>query len=44
MSKLNEERQYFKPFSYPEMYDRLLAHEQSHWLFTEVPMMEDVKA
>jgi ribonucleoside-diphosphate reductase beta chain len=43
MSKLNEERQYFKPFSYPEMYDRWLAHEQSHWLFSEVPMMEDVK-
>jgi ribonucleoside-diphosphate reductase beta chain len=41
--KLNEERNYFKPFSYPWAYDSWLKHEQSHWLHTEVPMLEDVK-
>jgi len=41
--KLTDERTYFKPFSYPWAYDAWLKHEQSHWLHTEVPMMEDVK-
>ena len=41
--KLTEERNYFKPFSYPWAYDAWLKHEQSHWLHTEVPMLEDVK-
>lgn len=41
--KLTDTRDYFKPFSYPEFYDIWLAHEQSHWLFSEVPMLEDVK-
>ncbi len=41
--KLTDERAYFKPFKYPQFYDAWLAHEQSHWLHTEVPMMEDVK-
>ena len=40
---LSDERQYFKPFSYPWMYDAWLKHEQAHWLHTEVPMAEDVK-
>ena len=40
---LMEERSYFKPFSYPWAYEAWLKHEQSHWLHTEVPMMEDVK-
>ena len=40
---LREERQYFKPFNYPWAYDKWLKHEQSHWLHTEVPMVEDVK-
>jgi ribonucleoside-diphosphate reductase beta chain len=40
---LNEERNYFKPFSYPWAYEAWLKHEQSHWLHTEVPMAEDVK-
>jgi len=40
---LTDERSYFKPFSYPWAYDSWLKHEQSHWLHTEVPMMEDVK-
>ena len=40
---LTDERSYFKPFSYPWAYDAWLKHEQSHWLHTEVPMIEDVK-
>jgi len=36
-------REYFKPFNYPWAYDAWLKHEQSHWLHTEVPMLEDVK-
>lgn len=42
-TKLTEERTYFKPFNYPWAYDAWLKHEQSHWLHTEVPMLEDVK-
>ena len=42
-TKLTEERAYFKPFNYPWAYDAWLKHEQSHWLHTEVPMLEDVK-
>ena len=40
--KLTDERNYFKPFSYPWAYEAWLKHEQSHWLHTEVPMLEDV--
>jgi len=40
---LTDEREYFKPFQYPWAYDAWLKHEQSHWLHTEVPMLEDVK-
>lgn len=40
---LTDERSYFKPFSYPWAYEAWLKHEQSHWLMTEVPMIEDVK-
>jgi ribonucleoside-diphosphate reductase beta chain len=42
-TKVTEERTYFKPFNYPWAYDAWLKHEQSHWLHTEVPMLEDVK-
>jgi len=42
-TNLTEERSYFKPFNYPWAYDAWLKHEQSHWLHTEVPMIEDVK-
>lgn len=42
MSNLLSERSYFKPFNYPWAYDAWLKHEQSHWLHTEVPMIEDV--
>jgi ribonucleoside-diphosphate reductase beta chain len=41
--KLTDERNYFKPFSYPWAYEAWLKHEQAHWLHTEVPMAEDVK-
>lgn len=41
--KITDERKYFKPFSYPEFYDYWLQHEQVHWLFTEIPLIEDVK-
>lgn len=42
-NRLTDERQSFKPFNYPWAYDAWLKHEQSHWLHTEVPMLEDVK-
>lgn len=40
--KLTDERWWYKPFNYPWAYDAWLKHEQSHWLHTEVPMLEDV--
>ena len=42
-NKLTDSRNSFKPFHYPWAYDAWLKHEQSHWLHTEVPMLEDVK-
>ena len=41
--KLTDERTFFKPLNYPWAYEAWLKHEQSHWLHTEVPMIEDVK-
>ena len=41
--KLTDNREHFKPFSYPWAYDAWLKHEQAHWLHTEVPMLEDLK-
>lgn len=41
--RLTDNRSYFKPFSYPWCFDAWLKHEQSHWLHTEVPMLEDIK-
>lgn len=43
VSNLMEERSYFKPFNYPWAYEAWLKHEQSHWLHTEVPMIEDMQ-
>ena len=43
IGNLTEERAYFKPFNYPWAYEAWLKHEQSHWMHTEVPMLEDVK-
>ena len=42
-SNLTYERSYFKPFNYPWAYEAWLKHEQSHWLHTEVPMIEDMQ-
>ena len=42
-ANLTDTRDYFKPFNYPWAYEAWLKHEQSHWLHTEVPMLEDVK-
>jgi ribonucleoside-diphosphate reductase beta chain len=42
-SKLTDTRNSFKPFNYPWAYDAWLKHEQSHWIHSEVPMLEDVK-
>ncbi len=42
-TKLTDSRDHFKPFSHDWAYDVWLKHEQSHWLMTEVPMLEDVK-
>jgi len=41
--KLTDERNSFKPFQYPWAYEAWLKSEQSHWLHTEQPMLEDVK-
>jgi ribonucleoside-diphosphate reductase beta chain len=42
-TRMTDERTYFKPFNYAWAYDAWLKHEQSHWMHTEVPMLEDVK-
>lgn len=42
-NRITDDRSNFKPFNYPWAYDSWLKHEQSHWLHTEVPMLEDVK-
>lgn len=41
--KLTDTRDSFKPFSYPEFFDLWLKHEQIHWIYTAVPMQQDVK-
>jgi ribonucleoside-diphosphate reductase beta chain len=41
--KMTDERITYKPFSYPWAFDAWLKSEQSHWLFTEVSMHEDIK-
>jgi ribonucleoside-diphosphate reductase beta chain len=41
--RITDNRNHFKPFNYPWAYDSWLKHEQSHWLHTEVPMLDDVK-
>lgn len=41
--KLTESRDFYKPFTYPWAYDAFMASEQMHWLWTEVPMIEDVR-
>ena len=41
--KLTDVRDFYKPFSYPWAFDAFQASEQMHWLWTEVPMLEDTK-
>ncbi len=41
-TQIFQTRTSFKPFKYPWAYDLWLAHEQSHWLHTELPFAEDV--
>lgn len=41
--KLTDTRDSFKPFSHPEFFDLWLKHEQIHWIYTAVPMQQDVK-
>ena len=41
--KLTDQRSSYRPFQYPWAFDFWLKHEQSHWLHSEVPMLEDVK-
>lgn len=41
--KLTDSRTYFKPFSYEWAYRAFVESEQMHWLWTEVPLLEDVK-
>jgi ribonucleoside-diphosphate reductase beta chain len=40
--RLNEERTFFKPFTYDWAFDAFKQSEQMHWLWTEVPMIDDV--
>lgn len=41
--KLTDERHFFKPFNYPWAFDAFKQSEQMHWLWQEVPMIEDTK-
>lgn len=41
--KLTDPRVVYKPFSYQWAYDAFVSSEQMHWLWTEVPLAEDVK-
>lgn len=40
---LNDYRPYYKPFNHPWAFDMFVQSEQMHWLWTEIPMQEDVK-
>lgn len=35
-------RNYYKPFTYPQFYNKWALHEKSHWSPSEVPMQEDI--
>lgn len=40
---LNQGRQVYKPFLYPDAFDYFLKQQQSHWIANEVPMSSDVQ-
>lgn len=39
---LQDERIVYKPFEYPQAFDYYMKQQQAHWLWTEVPMAQDV--
>lgn len=41
--KITDARAHYKPFNYPWAYEAFVSSEQMHWLWSEVPMMDDVK-
>lgn len=41
--KLTDTRDSFKPFSYDWAHELWLKHEQIHWLYSVVPMQQDIK-
>lgn len=40
--KLMVERTHFKPFDYPQCYEKWDSHEHAHWSFKELNMQDDV--
>ena len=40
---LLEEREYYKPFSYPWAFEKYKRQQQMHWLPDEVPLQDDIK-
>lgn len=40
--KLMSERTHFKPFEYPQCYEKWDIHEHAHWSFKELNMQDDV--
>lgn len=40
--KLTNERNSFKPFEYPECYEKWDVHEHAHWSFKELNMQDDI--
>jgi len=41
--RITDTRSYYKPFKYAWCFNDWLRHEQSHWIHTEVSMLDDVK-
>jgi len=40
--KITSERSAFKPFEYPQFYDKWDVHEHAHWSFKELNMQDDI--
>ena len=40
---LKDSRLQFKPFEYDWCYETWLSHEESHWLFSEISMQNDIR-
>ena len=40
---LTQTRDYYKPFAYPWAYEAFMQSQHMHLLWTELPMVEDVK-